>query len=143
MVLDVISNDPNHKNETFLKKYSRKKAIKNVTMVTKMLHVYISVMVPDSQNSYFLYINNERIWIWLIFRDGWRLCLEYPSSYSRQPLLGLATYSLFASLVCLFVCLSVLQFSRKRLEIRSSYFACKLHMYISRSLLILVLISQC
>ena len=47
MVLDVISNDPNHKNETFLKKYSRKKAIKNVTMVTKMLHVYISVTVPD------------------------------------------------------------------------------------------------
>ena len=61
MVLDVISNDPNHINETFLKNYSRKKAIKNVTMVTKMLHVYISVTVPDSQNSYFLYINNERI----------------------------------------------------------------------------------
>ena len=51
-----------------------------------------------------------------IIRDGWRLCLEYPSSYSRQPRLGLATYSLFVSLVfvslvCLsfflFVCLSV------------------------------------
>ena len=27
--------------------------------------------------------------------------------YSRQPRLGLATYSLFASLVCLFVCLFV------------------------------------
>ena len=50
---------------------------------------------------------------------------------------------LVAALVCLFVCLSVLQFSRKRLEIRSSYFAHKLPMYLSRSLLILVLISQC
>ena len=46
-----------------------------------------------------------------IIYSGWRLCLEYPSSYSRQPRLGLATYSLFVSLVCLsfflFVCLSV------------------------------------
>ena len=46
-----------------------------------------------------------------IISSGWRLCLEYPSSYSRQPRLGLATYSLFVSLVCLsfflFVCLSV------------------------------------
>ena len=54
--------------------------------------------------------------------------------------MSMAMSSLF---VCLFVCLFVLQFSRKRLEIRSSYFACKLHRYISRSLLILVLISQC
>ena len=50
---------------------------------------------------------------------------------------------LVVSLVCLFVCLSVLQFSRKQLDIRSRNFASKLHMYISRSLLILVLISQC
>ena len=50
---------------------------------------------------------------------------------------------LVASLVCLFVCLSVLQFSRKRLEIRSSYLTHKLPMYLLRSLLILVLISQC
>ena len=47
------------------------------------------------------------MWILLLFRDGWRLCLEYPSSYSRQPRLGLATYSLFVSLVCLSFCLSV------------------------------------
>ena len=30
-----------------LKNILEKKAIKNVTMVTKMLHVYISVTVPD------------------------------------------------------------------------------------------------
>ena len=35
---------------------------------------------------------------------------------------------LVVSLVCLFVCLSVLQFSRKRLDIRSRNFASKLHM---------------
>ena len=23
-----------------------------------------------------------------LFREGWRLCLEYPSSYSRQPPAG-------------------------------------------------------
>ena len=47
MILDVISNDPNHKNDIFLQKYGRKTSFKNETMVTKMLHVYISVMVPD------------------------------------------------------------------------------------------------
>ena len=47
-----------------------------------------------------------------LFREGWRLCLEYPSS----------------CFVGLFVCLSVLQFSRKRLDIRSRNFASKLHM---------------
>ena len=48
MIPDVISNDPNHKNDTFLqKKNGRKTSFKNVTMVTKMLHVYISVTVPD------------------------------------------------------------------------------------------------
>ena len=137
-----------------------------------MLHVYISVTVLDSQNSYFLYINNERIWIWLIFRDGWRLCLEYPSSYSRQPRLGLATYSLFivasprlglatyslfivasprlglatyslfASLVYLFVLLSVSRLTQKRLRLGLRNFACCLLMCFSRSLLILVLIGE-
>ena len=47
MILDVISNDPNHKNDRFLQKNGRKTSFKNVTMVTKMLHVYISVTVPD------------------------------------------------------------------------------------------------
>ena len=47
MILDVISNDQNHKNDTFLKKYSRKTFFINVMIVTKMLRVYISVMVPD------------------------------------------------------------------------------------------------
>ena len=47
MILDVISNETNHKNETFLQKNERKTSLKNVTMVTKMLHVYISVTVPD------------------------------------------------------------------------------------------------
>ena len=47
MILDVISNDPNHKNDAFLQKNGRKTSFKNVTMVTKMLHVYISVTVPD------------------------------------------------------------------------------------------------
>ena len=47
MILDVISNDPNHKNDTFLQKNGRKASFKNVTMVKKMLHVYISVTVPD------------------------------------------------------------------------------------------------
>ena len=31
----------------FLQKNGQKKSFKNVTMVTKMLHVYISVTVPD------------------------------------------------------------------------------------------------
>ena len=73
-----------------------------------------------------------------IISSGWRLCLEYPSScYSRQPRLGLATYSLFASLVCysrqprlglatyslfalwlcLFVILSVSRLTQKRLAL--------------------------
>ena len=47
LILDVISNDPNHKNDTFFKRNGRKTSFKIVTMVTKMLHVYISVMVPD------------------------------------------------------------------------------------------------
>ena len=45
MILDVISNDPSHKNDTFLQKNGRKTSFKNVTLVTKMLHVYISVTV--------------------------------------------------------------------------------------------------
>ena len=47
MILDVISNDPNYKNNMFLQTNGRKTSFKNVTMVTKMLHVYISVTVPD------------------------------------------------------------------------------------------------
>ena len=47
LILDVISNDPNHKNDTFLKRNGRKTSFKIVTMVTKMLHVYILVTVPD------------------------------------------------------------------------------------------------
>ena len=47
LILDVISNDPNHKNNTFLQKNGRKTSFKNITMVTKMLHVYISVTVRD------------------------------------------------------------------------------------------------
>ena len=43
----VISNEPNHKNDMFLQNNGRKTSLKNVTMVTKMLHVYISVTVPD------------------------------------------------------------------------------------------------
>ena len=45
MILDVISNDPNPKNDIFLQKNGRKTSFKNVTLVTKMLHVYISVTV--------------------------------------------------------------------------------------------------
>ena len=52
-------------------------------------------------------------------------------------------YVLNTILVCLFVCLSVLQFFRKRLDIRSRNFACEFYRYYVRSLLILVLISQC
>ena len=47
MILDVISNDSNHKNNAFLQKNGRKTSFKNITMVTKMLHVYISVTVRD------------------------------------------------------------------------------------------------
>ena len=47
MILDVISNDPNHKNDMFLKKNRRKTSFKNVTMVTKNLTCYISVTVRD------------------------------------------------------------------------------------------------
>ena len=68
-----------------MKKNIREKHLSKCNHGYKMLHVYISVTVPDSQNSYFLYINN----------DGWRLCLEYPSS----RFVGLS--------VILFVCLSV------------------------------------
>ena len=47
LILDVISNDPNNKNDTFLKRNGRKTSFKIVIMVTKMLHVYILVTVPD------------------------------------------------------------------------------------------------
>ena len=47
MILDVICNDPNHKNDTFLKRNGRKTSLNIVTMVTKMLYVYILVTVPD------------------------------------------------------------------------------------------------
>ena len=47
MIHDVMSNDANHKNYRFLQRNGRKTSFKNVTMVTKMLHVYISVTVPD------------------------------------------------------------------------------------------------
>ena len=55
----------------------------------------------------------------------------------------LLVVSLVCLSFCLFVCLSVLQFFRKRLDIRSRNFACEFYMYYLRSLLILVLISQC
>ena len=47
MIHDVMSNDTDHKNYRFLQRNGRKTSFKNVTMVTKMLHVYISVTVPD------------------------------------------------------------------------------------------------
>ena len=52
LILDVISNDPYHKNDTFLKRNGRKTSFKIGTMLhvyisVSMLHVYISVMVPD------------------------------------------------------------------------------------------------
>ena len=47
MILDVIFNDQNHENDTLLQKNGRKTSFKNVTMVTKIFHVYISVMVQD------------------------------------------------------------------------------------------------
>ena len=46
MIHDIISNEKNHKNDRFLQINGRKTSFKNVTMVTKMLHVYISVTVP-------------------------------------------------------------------------------------------------
>ena len=39
----------------------REKHLSKCSHGYKMLHVCISVTVLDSQNSYFLYINNERI----------------------------------------------------------------------------------
>ena len=47
LILDVISKDPNNKNDTFLKRNGRKTSFKIVIMVTKMLHVYILVTMPD------------------------------------------------------------------------------------------------
>ena len=47
MILDVISNGAIHENDRFLQNHGRKTSFKNVTMVTKMLHVYISATVPD------------------------------------------------------------------------------------------------
>ena len=47
MIHDVISNDTNHKNDRFRQRNGQKTSFKNVTMVTKMLHVYISVTVRD------------------------------------------------------------------------------------------------
>ena len=48
MILEVISNDPSHKHDAFLKNICEKRLSNNyVTMVTKMLHIYISVTVPD------------------------------------------------------------------------------------------------
>ena len=47
MIHDVISNETNHKNDRFLQRNGLKTSFKNVTMVTKMLHVYISVTVLD------------------------------------------------------------------------------------------------
>ena len=47
LIHDVIPNDLNHHNDTFLQNNGRKTSFKNLTMVTKMLHVYISVTVPD------------------------------------------------------------------------------------------------
>ena len=47
MIHDVITNDTNHKNDRFQQRNGGKTSFKNVTMVTKMLHVYISVTVRD------------------------------------------------------------------------------------------------
>ena len=47
LIPDVFCNDLNHKNDMFLKRHGQKTSFKNVTMVTKILHVYISVTVPD------------------------------------------------------------------------------------------------
>ena len=42
-----MSNETNHKNDMFLQKNGRKASFTNVTMVTKMLHGYMSATVPD------------------------------------------------------------------------------------------------
>ena len=47
LILDVISNDLNYKNDMLLLQKWAKNVFKNVTTVTKMLNVYISVTVPD------------------------------------------------------------------------------------------------
>ena len=47
MIPDVISNDPNLKKDMFLHRNGWKTSFKNVAMVTKMLHAYIAVTVPD------------------------------------------------------------------------------------------------
>ena len=47
LILDVISNNPNNKNDMFLQKKGRKTSLKTVTMVTKILTCYISVTVRD------------------------------------------------------------------------------------------------
>ena len=47
MILDVISNEASHKNYIFLKNVHEKRLSKYVTISTKMLHIYISVTVPD------------------------------------------------------------------------------------------------
>ena len=47
MIHDVISNDTSHKNDRFLQRNGRKTSFENVTMVTKILHVYISVTVRN------------------------------------------------------------------------------------------------
>ena len=44
----MLSLTTNKKNRYFPAKNGRKTSFKNVTMVTKMLHVYISVTVPDN-----------------------------------------------------------------------------------------------
>ena len=66
MILDVISNDPNHKNDMFLQINGRKTSFKNITMVTKMLHVYISVTVPDRPIVTIIYVGE------LIYRLSFR-----------------------------------------------------------------------
>ena len=48
MIRDVNSNEPNHNNDMFQQKIGQKTSLKNITMGTKILQVYISVMVPDS-----------------------------------------------------------------------------------------------
>ena len=42
-----MSNETNHKNDMFLQKNGRKASFTNVTMVTKILHGYMSATVPD------------------------------------------------------------------------------------------------
>ena len=46
MILDVISNEASHKNYIFLKNV-HEKVFQICNHGYKMLHVYISVMVPD------------------------------------------------------------------------------------------------